>query len=78
MTGAQNTELGCRQGQRHWRLSLARRELRQWQSAVAEAGRLGASLGEAEYEVAKWIAPPDLNRLVCGSRRVSHSIFRYF
>ena len=40
MTGARNTELGCRQEQRHWRLSRARRQLRQWQSAVAEAGRL--------------------------------------
>ena len=30
MAGARNTELGCRLGQRHWRLSRARRELRQW------------------------------------------------
>ena len=35
-------------------------ELKQWQSAVAEAGRLRASLGEAEYEVVKWTAHPQI------------------
>ena len=58
MTGARNTELGCRQGQRYWRLSRAGGELRQWQSAVAEAGISGESgdsglRWEGECEVTK-------------------------
>ena len=67
VTGARNTELGCRQGQRHWRLSRVGRELRQWQSVVtgklremvaAEAGISGESgdsglRWEGECEVTK-------------------------
>ena len=37
MAGARNIELGCRLGQRHWRLSRARFELRQW-SRLGDSG----------------------------------------
>ena len=80
VTGARNTELGCRQGQRHWRFSRARCELRQWQGQRRQ--RLGAQGRQRQEEGMKSVNVkhpfPSSYRTSRGSRRVHLLAFSLF